>query len=153
MVIVPPALVEFIRWQSEELAKSDGIAPCLGGTYHDGWVGAWRKISRMYLAPEPEVDRVDFYVKGPSGEYTPWKPNGYQRLLLEEIRKSCSKPEPSVPEGIKDLLYFSQGGGGIGINGNPIEANKLMHESDRRAVEAFYRGQKSMQGEGTGSCT
>ena len=39
-----------VGWLEEELGKSEGISPCLGGTYQDGWNGAWRHIRRMFLA-------------------------------------------------------------------------------------------------------
>jgi ribosome modulation factor len=44
-----------LRWLDGELEKSDGQSPLIGGTYQDGWIGAWRHIRRMFLAPESEV--------------------------------------------------------------------------------------------------
>jgi hypothetical protein len=52
---------------------------------HPHWsniVAEWQR--RMFIAPDPEVDRVDFYIKTPDGEYHPWKPTEAQ----DEMRKS-----------------------------------------------------------------
>ena len=45
-------------------------------------------VRRMYDAPEPEVDRIDFYVKTPDG-YVPWTPTEAQKDMLNLI-----VPEP-----------------------------------------------------------
>jgi len=70
------ALKAALRWLGDELDKSDGIAPMLGGTYQDGWVGAWRHIRRMFLAPEPGV------------------PEEIKDLLYSEaVRVGCKDPQ------------------------------------------------------------
>ena len=52
-----------LLWLTEELGKSDGIAPMLGGTYQDGWVAAWRHIIRLFdpnfIARKPEPKPFD----------------------------------------------------------------------------------------------
>jgi hypothetical protein len=79
-----------LRWQSEnpqvptEQQLSDMAADahvCM-----DEVIAEWQR--RMYLAPEPEVDRVDFYVKGSDGEYRPWKPTEEQVRLGGEFFRS-----------------------------------------------------------------
>jgi ribosomal protein L37AE/L43A len=79
-----------LRWQSEnpqvptEQQLSDMAADahvCM-----DEVIAEWQR--RMYLAPEPEVDRVDFYVKGSDGEYRPWKPTEEQVRLGGEFLRS-----------------------------------------------------------------
>ncbi len=52
---IAEALEAALRWLDGELAKSDGQSPSLGGTYQDGWIGAWRHIRRTFFAPQPEV--------------------------------------------------------------------------------------------------
>lgn len=39
----------------EEMKKSEGMYPCLSGTYQDGWCAAWRHIIHMFSQPEPEI--------------------------------------------------------------------------------------------------
>ena len=84
-----------LRWLDEELGKSDGIAPMLGGTYQDGWVGAWRHIRRMFLAAEPEVpeeikdlllvDAVTF--KLPNGNSFPGSAESHNKAVIEAYRR------------------------------------------------------------------
>jgi hypothetical protein len=44
------------------------------------------KLSNMHPAPiDPEVDRIDFYIKSSSGEYIPWKPAERQLQMLSAM--------------------------------------------------------------------
>lgn len=86
-------------------------------------------VRRMYDAPEPEVDRIDFYIKTANGDFVPWAPTEAQKEMMgfdreNGIRPACA-PEPEVPEEIKDLLA------GVHPDVTPI------------AIEAYRRGQKS----------
>ena len=105
-------------------------------------------VRRMYDAPEPEVDRIDFYVKTSDG-YVPWTPTEAQRKMMEFDRNnhlfqgqthpfnpkhgSCPAcaPEPEVPEEIKDLL----------LSGSKTSMGAGRLES--LLSEAYRRGQKS----------
>ena len=55
------ALEAALRWQAEELSKSEGMSWMLNGTYQEGFCAAWKKITHMYdappepKAPEPEI--------------------------------------------------------------------------------------------------
>lgn len=66
----------------------------------------------------------------------------YQKEFCKEWQRIMFlSPDPEVPEEIKDLLYCEQDR--IGIHGDPVHASKLIWESDRRAIEAYHRGQRS----------
>lgn len=39
-------------------------------------------VRRMFLAPEPEVDRIDFYIKTANGDFVPWTPTEGQRQVM-----------------------------------------------------------------------
>lgn len=69
--IVRAVLEAFIRWQSENLPKLRWID---GNTvdresYRMGYDDTIYDLRRMYLSPEPEVDRIDYYCKTGDGKY------------------------------------------------------------------------------------
>lgn len=64
------------------------ITPFQCGTGEMGTL-YWSKDANLEKLPEmtpvpidPEVDRIDFFIKGPDGEYIPWKPTEGQLQML-----------------------------------------------------------------------
>jgi len=107
-----------LRWFCDDLSKSDKISPALNGTYQDGWLGAWKHIQRIFLAPKPEVICTDDSLN--------------DGLVKSYIWKNPIKPE--VPEVIKDLM-------------KPLGNVDVNREIGRRIVEAYRRGKESKDAE------
>ena len=153
------AVESFIRWQKEnppvpseeDASEIWAMAHNLDRRSETGHAGkdfAVEWVRRMYDDPEPEVDRIDFYVKTSDG-YVPWTPTEAQRKMMEFDRNnhlfqgqthpfnpkhgSCPAcaPEPEVPEEIKDLL----------LSGSKTSMGAGRLES--LLSEAYRRGQKS----------
>jgi len=96
---------------------------------------------RMFLAPEPEVDRIDFYYKTSDGEYKLYeqapdtnyflikKVHQNTKIRFEEkpIIPSCTV-EPGVPESVARLF-----------EPNPCE-KFMAGEMNQRILEAYRRG-------------
>ena len=164
-VITNKILEAALRWLSDELGTSSfrltvdnvyaarkdrGKFPC-----DDAYCIAVESVRRMFLAPKPEVDRVDFFIKTPDGEYLPWKPTEAQDEMLKsfdtafgrfeidnrvppgEIRLhnwngptmlKVDAPEPEVQEEIKDLVV-------------PYSL-EVTTRANERVIEACRRGQK-----------
>ena len=125
-------LEAFIRWQSEELAKSEGMSWMLNGTYQEGFVAAWKKITHMYdsHAPEPEVDRIDYYYRTGGGEYVLIGSAAPGQPFIHN-----APPEPSVPEEIKGLLWKGKT--------NHFQLDNINSAHDWLVNEAFRRGKES----------
>ncbi len=161
-----------LRWLSDELGTSSfrltvdnvyaarkdrGKFPC-----DDAYCIAVESVRRMFLAPKPEVDRVDFYIKTPDGEYRPWKPNEAQdemrkyfdtafgrfeiddRVPPGEIRLhnwngptllKVDAREPEVPEEIKGMQGIH-----LGSVKDQADLDRLVTELN---VEAYRRGKES----------
>ena len=130
---------------------------------HPHWsniVAEWQR--RMFIAPDLEVDRVDFYIKTPDGEYRPWKPNEAQdemrkyfdtafgrfeiddRVPPGEIRLhnwngptllKVDAREPEVPEEIKGMQGIH-----LGSVKDQADLDRLVTELN---VEAYRRGKES----------
>ena len=90
-----------------------------------------KAIRRMFLAPDSEVDRIDFYVKTPEGNYVKWVPTEPPRSILVQF----GLEEWELPEEIK------------GMRGILLSAVKDQLDLDRHVtkliLEAFERGQKA----------
>ena len=120
-VRVKESLEAALRWLSEELEKSDGLAPMLNGTYQDGWRAAWRHIGRMFVRSVPEVDhRLDLMFRAAANA-----PEGVDRIdifsgnVLLESRPIAGIEEtfddgpwvdPAEPEPIKFKIEIPHAG-------------------------------------------
>ncbi len=57
------------------------------------------KLPEMHPAPiDPEVDRIDFYTKGPDGEYIPWKPSEGQLQILTALGLPTLVPDTTAAD-------------------------------------------------------
>ena len=129
--LVPPILQAALRWLSENpiVPTSHDVCSEMHRTinakgyccYQSALLAEWQR--RMFVAPEPEIDRVDFYIRSSSGEYIPFTPNEGQKAMLGIMT------EPEIPEEIADLMGADCITYGEGI--------------DKIIIEAFRRGQKS----------
>ncbi len=143
----------FIRWQSENppvpslLDISSNLKP-EGQQIAINESIEW--IRRMYLAPEPKVDRVDFYIKTSDGQFVPWKPTEEQTLISPDFFRlpircldcgsyfkgdACpckKKTQPEAPDAIKDLLCDE-----VPHTGPYADVHNA------QIIESFLRGQKS----------
>jgi hypothetical protein len=92
-----------VRWLYDEMKINEGNAPMLGGSYQDGWNGAWRHLLRLFSAPASEspYDAImDAALNSAPEEADGVKLYTASGILLAEAYRTH---KPKVPQKIEDL--------------------------------------------------